>query len=180
MVKYQEDSLVRPQDKHGTHRHLIQHARIADQMGSISLLAQNGDIIDFRDGKGSIKDKIETGRVFIDGKGIGDVGRSILKERKILSEEGFVVVTMILDEESGIVIYGPEINSSGFVFHAEKGYLLEDAKCIVLEVLDGITMNGTFKLENIEKEIKLKLMKYFKFAIQRKPLVMPLLMKVRL
>jgi hypothetical protein len=75
----------------------------------------------------------------IDGKGVGDVGRSVLKERRVLSEEGLVVVNMAFDEETGIVVYGPDIVSRGFVFETETGYLLQDAQCVILEIVEDVT-----------------------------------------
>ena len=80
------------------------------------LAAENGKVVCFDDKGARIDGQVYTGRVLIDGKGIGDVGRSVLKERRNLSEDGLVVVSMIIDEETGIVLYGPELVSKGFVF----------------------------------------------------------------
>ena len=120
---------------HGEYRHLILHARLAKEVGIAEdkiLLAGNGEIIEFDETGGRLSGSATTGRVLIDGKGVGDVGRSVLKERRILSEEGLVAVTLAFDEETGIIMYGPEIVSRGFVFQTESGHLLEDAQCVIL------------------------------------------------
>ena len=113
---------------HGEYRHLILHSRLAEQVGISKeniLLAENGQIIEFDEWGGRVQDSVTTGRVLIDGKGIGDVGRSVLKERRNLSEDGLVVVNMAFDEETGAVLYGPEIASRGFVFETETGHIAD-------------------------------------------------------
>jgi len=111
---------------HGEYRHLTLHARLAEQVGikhKNVLLAENGQIIKFDESGARVEESVTTGRLLVDGKGIGDVGRSVLKERRLLSEHGLVVVNIAFDEETGIVIYGPEIVSKGFVFETETGHL---------------------------------------------------------
>jgi len=166
---------------HGEYRHLILHARLARQTGiphDNVLLVENGQVISFSKDRVCIKEKIDTGRVLIDGKGIGDVGKSILRERRTLSEDGFVVVTMIFDEETGIVMYGPEIDSRGFIFHSEKGHLLEDAQCVVLEAMDEVPEETPNRVEEICAIVKKSLRQYFKFVIKRRPLIIPLIIEV--
>ena len=95
---------------HGEYRHLVTHARLAEKLGiprKHVLLAENGKVITFDEKGGRISGTVNTGRVLIDGKGIGDVGRSVLKERRNLSEDGLVIVCMIIDEETGIVLIRP-------------------------------------------------------------------------
>jgi ribonuclease J len=92
---------------HGEYRHLILHARLAKAMGideNKILLSENGQIIEFDKSGGRLNGTVLTGRVLIDGKGVGDVGRSVLRERRALSEEGLVAVTMAFDEDTGIII----------------------------------------------------------------------------
>jgi mRNA degradation ribonuclease J1/J2 len=126
---------------HGEYRHLTLHTRLAQEVGippERILLAENGQVIEFDEKGGRLRERVGTGRVLIDGKGVGDVGRSVLKERRNLSEHGLVVVAMALDEDTGTVVYGPEIFSRGFVFEMETGHLLDDAVCVVLEVVEDI------------------------------------------
>jgi len=176
--------LTRPQyfiPIHGEYRHLIHHARLAISTGIPEkniLLAENGSIIGFNKKQGRIIEKIDTNRIMVDGKGVGDVGKSILRERKALSIDGFVVVTIIFDEETGIVVYGPEIDSRGFLFHSEKGHLLEDAKCVILEAIEETPLEKSERVAHIREEVKKNLRQYFKFVIKRRPLIIPLILEV--
>lgn len=166
---------------HGEYRHLILHSRLAEQVGIPKenvLLAENGQVIEFDENRGSVGDSVMTGRVLIDGKGVGDVGRSVLKERRDLSEDGIVVVNMVIDEETGIVVYGPEIVSRGFVFETETGHLLEDAKCIILEVIEEVGPEVPGRVDKIRSKIQVALRKYFSFTIRRRPIILPLVLEV--
>ena len=166
---------------HGEYRHLILHSRLAKEVGIPEeniLLAENGQIIEFDKNGGRIGGRVSTGRVLIDGKGIGDVGRSVLKERRALSEEGLVAVTMAFDEETGVVVYGPEIVSRGFVFQTESGYLLEDAQCVVLEIVEEIAPEVSNRVDKIRSKIKTALRQYFFFTIGRRPVILPFIMEV--
>ena len=166
---------------HGEYRHLVLHSRLAKEVGIPAeniLLAENGQIIDFDKNGGRINGRVSTGRVLVDGKGVGDVGRSVLKERRALSEEGLVAVTMAFDEETGVVVYGPEIVSRGFVFQNESGYLLEDAQCVVLEIVEEITPEVPNRVDKIRSKIKTALRQYFFFTIGRRPVILPFIMEV--
>jgi ribonuclease J len=166
---------------HGEYRHLILHSRLAEEVGIPKeniLLADNGQIVEFDKNGGRIDGRIPTGRVLIDGKGVGDVGRSVLRERRALSEEGMVAVTMAFDEETGVVVYGPEIVSRGFVFETESGYLLEDAQCVVLEIVEEITPEVANRVDKIRSKIKKALRQYFFFTIGRRPVILPFIMEV--
>ena len=166
---------------HGEYRHLILHARLAEQVGILHenvLIAENGNIIEFDENTGRVKERVVTGRVLIDGKGIGDVGRSVLKERRLLSEDGLVVVNMAFDEETGIVIYGPEIVSRGFVFEAETGHLVDDAQCVVLEIIEEIGPDVQDRVDKIRSKMQSALRTYFFFAIGRRPVILPFIIEV--
>ena len=160
---------------------MILHARLAEEIGIVRdkiMLAENGQIIEFDRNGGRVHGQINTGRILVDGKGIGDVGRSVLKERRVLSEEGLVAVTMAFDEETGVIVYGPEVVSRGFVFEAATGHLLDDAQCVILEEVESIPLDDPARIEKIANRVKSSLRKYFFFAIGRRPLVLPFIIKV--
>jgi ribonuclease J len=166
---------------HGEYRHLVHHARLAKYLGIADdriLLAENGQVIQFDETGGKIGQNITTGRVLIDGKGIGDVGRSVLKERRLLSEEGLVMVSMVFDEETGIVIYGPEIVSRGFVFETETGHLLEDAKCVVLEIVEEVGPDDPNRIHRTRAMVQSALKKYFYFTIGRRPVILTFIQEI--
>jgi ribonuclease J len=177
-------SLTRPRyfiPIHGEYRHLVLHSRLAQQVGiprERVLLAENGQTIGFDADGGRILGEVDTGRVLIDGKGVGDVGRSVLKQRRVLSEEGLVVVNMAFDEETGIIVYGPEIVSRGFVFETATGHLLEDAKCVILEIVDEISPETPNRLATIRAMVQTALRQYFTFAIKRRPVILPFILEI--
>ena len=170
---------------HGEYRHLVVHARLAEEQGMKKknvIVAEDGDVISFnKEGNkdiGRIDKRVNTGRVFVDGKGIGDVGRSVLKQRRELSEGGLVVVTMILDEETGVVLYGPQLISKGFIFDSATGYLIEDAQCVILEIVEEMAPETELKVEVLTKKLQKALKQYFYFTINRRPLIVPVIIEV--
>ncbi len=166
---------------HGEYRHLVHHADLARSTGIKDtgiLLAENGNVITFDQHRGQIKGKVPTGRVLVDGKGVGDVGRSVLKERQMLSEDGLVVVTIIFDEETGIIVYGPEIVSRGFVFWTATGHLLDDAQCVVLEIIEDVGLDVENRTDIIRSKIQKALRQYFNFTIKRRPIIVPVIMEL--
>ncbi len=166
---------------HGEYRHLVLHARLAREMGIDEgriLLAENGQVIEFEKGVGRIAGCVDTGRVLVDGKGVGDVGRAVLKERRVLSEEGVVAVTMALDEATGIIVYGPEIVSRGVVFETATGHLLQDAHCVVLEVVEELSPETPDRVERMSSRIQTALRQYFFYTIGRRPVILPFIMEV--
>ena len=177
-------NLIKPEyfiPVHGEYRHLVVHARLAEKQGMPRenvIVAEDGDVIIFDKDGGRIEGHEHTGRIFVDGKGIGDVGRSVLKERRELSEGGLVVVTMVIDEETGHVLYGPELISKGFVFDSVTGYLVDDAQCVILEIVEEIEPGTEARIELIRKKMQKALKQYFAFTINRKPLIVPVIIEV--
>jgi ribonuclease J len=183
---YQEElklmiNLVRPKyfvPIHGEYRHLVMHARLASAMGLPQdrvLLAENGDALCFENGKGYIGERVETGRVMVDGKGVGDVGDVVLRDRQRLSGDGMVITLLAVDEHTGDVIYGPDLVSRGFVFEDQSGAILEDAKCIVLEVLDEIERPARLDWSEVAPEIKRELRRFFFSILGRSPLILTII-----
>ena len=166
---------------HGEYRHLVLHARLAERLGISRdniLLAQNGQKICFGSHGAFLEENVATGRLLIDGKGIGDVGRIVLRERRMLSEEGMVVVNMAFDEETGVVIYGPDVVSKGFVFETETGHLLDDAQCVILEIVEDVPPEVPNRTNIIRARVQSALRQYFFFAIGRRPVILPFIVEV--
>jgi ribonuclease J len=167
---------------HGEYRHLYHHAQLAKEAGIPGenvLLAENGQVIELDENGGRIGETIATSRILVDGKGVGDVGRLVLKERRLLSEEGLVVVTLALDEETGFVVYGPEITSRGFVFAHETGHIIDDATCVILEIIEEINLlDPKDRVEVLRKRLYRDLREYFSFTIKRKPVILPFILQV--
>jgi ribonuclease J len=99
----------------------------------------------------------------------------VLKERQLLGGEGMVIVTLVVDDETGEILVGPDISSKGFVFEQQYSHLLEDAKCIVLDIFENIPPGETGKLK---ERIRSSLRRFFRRVIDRDPVVMPLVMQI--
>ena len=96
----------------------------------------------------------------------------------MLSEEGVVAVTIAFDEETGVIMYGPEVVSRGFVFEAATGHLLDDAQCVILEEVESIPVDDPERIEKVASRVKSSLRKYFFFVIGRRPLVLPFIIEI--
>jgi ribonuclease J len=163
---------------HGEYRHLIKHTQMALEMGMPSdgpLLVKNGDTICFEDRKAEFGDPVQIGRILVDGKGVGDVGEVVLRDRRKLSGDGMVIALLAVNEQTGEIIYGPDIISRGFVFEDQSGFILEDAKSIVLEVFDEIEKPAHIDWTEVAPDIKRRLKHFFFKVIKRSPLILPII-----
>jgi len=177
-------SLVKPRyfvPIHGEYRHLVKHAQIASEMGMADdriLIAEDGDVICFENLQMQLEKPVPFGRILVDGKGVGDIGETVLRDRRKLGGHGMVVILLIVDEETGETIYGPEIISRGFVFDDQGQFILEDAECIVLEILDELERPSPVDCAKVESEIRRRLKRFFYKIIERSPLITPVIIAV--
>ena len=166
---------------HGEYRHLVKHIQLAIETGmppERSLLLENGQNLCFQKANADLGDPVRTGRILVDGKGVGDVGELVLRDRRRLSGDGVVISLLAVDERTGEVIYGPDFISRGFVFEDQEGFILEEAKCIVLEVLDEIESPGRTDWSEVTPDIKRRLKRFFYKIIERRPLILPIIIPV--
>jgi len=177
-------NLVRPTwflPVHGEYRHLVQHARLAELVGipkERCIIMTNGDVVAFAEGEACVLEKVEHGRVYVDGKGVGDVGTVVLKDRKHLSEDGMVVVIIGIDQLSGRIIYGPDIVSRGFVFEDESREFLEQAKMIVMERLEQLNIEVMGEWTEVKQEVRAVMKRFFKKTIERRPVILPVILEM--
>jgi ribonuclease J len=167
---------------HGEFRQLVKHKQLATSMGIPAencLLAEDGSIIAFRPDSAHIEGHVETGRVFVDGKGVGDVGGLVLRDRRHLSEDGFVVASLVINKETKEILSGPDILSKGFIRERNKAEILEAAKCIVLEVFDR-NMEQEYEIDCVElqSEIKRELKRFFNHVLDRRPVIYPIVAEI--
>jgi ribonuclease J len=166
---------------HGEYRHLVKHIQLARETGMPTdrlILAENGLSVLFSDGKASVGEKVFSGRVLVDGKGVGDVGDLVLRDRRRLAGDGVVIVLVAVDEQTGDIIYGPDIVSRGFVFEDQGGFVLEEAKRVVLEVFDEIRNPAHMDGAEVGPEIKRNLKRFFNNLLERRPLILPIIIPV--
>ncbi|HOP47437.1 MAG TPA: ribonuclease J [Desulfobacteraceae bacterium] len=173
-------SLVKPRyfvPIHGEYRHLVKHAQLALEMGMPEnrvLIAEDGKTICFKDNEVSLGEAVNTGRVLVDGKGVGDVEEVVLRDRKRLSGDGIVVVLLAVNEHSGEIIFGPDIVSRGFVIEEHGGLILDSAKTMVLEVLADLERPSSIDWLEVKADIYKRLKRFFYNIINRSPLILPI------
>lgn len=177
-------TLVRPKHfipVHGESRHLREHADLAFNLGqdrNSIVIPENGDVIEVaRDGIRK-NGTVASGHVFIDGLGVGDVGKIVLRDRKLLSEDGIITVVVTMEKESGMVVSGPDIISRGFVYVKEAEVLMENARLVVREVLDECEEKRISDWNVLKTMIKDSLKSYLYSKTMRKPMILPIIMEV--
>lgn len=154
---------------HGEYRHLVQHVCLAKELGVPKcMIVEDGQPVYITKNDMILEKNIAVESVLIDGKGVGDVGRSVLKDRRILSNEGIVIVSLILSQETGDILVGPNISSRGFIFEQQYSYFLQEAECLVI---DEIENTSTKNRELLKERIRIALRRFFKDIIARDPII---------
>jgi ribonuclease J len=166
--------LVKPQHFipiHGELRHLKQHAAIAREIGidpdNIAVV-ENGTMIEFSNGKMSVGERVPGGYVFVDGMGVGDIGPSVLREREALARDGFVIINLCVDKNSGSLTKTPEIISRGFVFQRDSDELFAQ----VTQKINGLV--ESYDVDELSTRIEKDLSKFFYAETKRRPMIMVL------
>ncbi len=172
-------NLIRPRffiPIHGEYRHLVLHARMAEQVGVAReniFIAESGQVLEFGPSWGRFSGQVTEGHVLVDGLGVGDVGNVVLRDRHLLSRDGFVVVVLAVDSDTGQVLEGPDIITRGFVYIRESGDLIEDAAQCVLEAME----HGGPKA-SLNTKIKDSLATFLYEQTKRRPMILPVVMEV--
>jgi ribonuclease J len=160
---------------HGEYRHLVKNSRLACACGvdpGKSLIIEDGQPFTLLPDAIRFEEPVEAESILVDGKGVGDVGQSVLRERHLLGGDGLVVVNMILDEASGEVLFGPEILSKGFVFEQRYSHVLEDSRCLILDLLEEA---GPLDPEKLRDRTRSALRRFFRKVLGRDPVVIPVI-----
>ncbi len=177
-------SLIKPKffmPVHGEVMHLKSHAAIAESLGMSPgriIYAKNGDVIEIsRSGARITGEKAPAEPVMVDGYGIGDIGTSVLGERKNLSENGLVVISAVFDSATGEVLRGPELYSKGFLYVKEYGHLLDDARLEVVNAMEKAMAAGK-NMQEIKQSMVSALKNYIYKNIDRTPVIVPAITEV--
>ncbi len=163
---------------HGEYQHLVKHGRLAVECGVKQdnvILLEDGLPLALREDSFKIEPRVPVECTLVDGKGVGDVGYAVLKERRILGDEGMVIVVLVVDSETGSVLHGPEMISKGFVFEQHYSHLLEDAKCLVLDEIEAARPG---QLGRMQEGIRSSLRRFFRRVLERDPVVVPIISEV--
>lgn len=167
---------------HGELKHLCQHKKLAVSAGipaSNIFVMENGSSLLFDgDGKCRAGAKVYTGRIFVDGKGIGDVGTHTLKERAHLSENGMIIVLLVVDAKTSSIISGPEIVSKGFVFEDYFKELNETLRRLVTKVIEENQKCDNVDWVKVKGDIRKGIKKYLNKTIDRHPFIFPMITEI--
>jgi ribonuclease J len=177
-------ALVRPKffiPVHGEYRHLKQHAKLAENMGlekeNIFIL-DNGSVLELTKDSAKTNGTVTSGKVLVDGLGVGDVGNIVLRDRKHLSQDGLIVIVVTISKESGQVIAGPDIISRGFVYVRESEDLMEEAKSVVKEALSKCEEKQIKEWNAIKSQVKDSLREFIYSKTKRNPMILPIIMEI--
>jgi ribonuclease J len=161
---------------HGEYRHLVHHARMAEQVGVPKeniFVVESGTVLEFGEDWGRINGQVTEGHVMVDGLGVGDVGSIVLRDRHLLSRDGFVVVVVAVDADTGQLVEGPDIITRGFVYIRESGDLIDDAaECVVTALEHGGPR------ASLNTKIKENLAEFLYEQTKRRPMILPVVMEV--
>ncbi len=161
---------------HGEYRHLVKHRRLAQGVGvpdKNCFILEDGDVLELT-AHGAQKIKpVQAGKVFVDGKGVGDVGDVVIRDRRHLSEDGMVLAVMAIHQQSGELVAGPDLISRGFMGDQFSEEVLEQARKVILETLSGMNRETRTDPGELKEEVRKSLRRYFRKRLERHPVVLP-------
>ncbi|MDN4608966.1 ribonuclease J1 [Sporosarcina highlanderae] len=166
---------------HGEYRMLKMHKDLAidcDVEPENTFIMSNGDVLALTENTARIAGKIPSGDIYIDGSGIGDIGSVVLRDRKILSEDGLVIVVATVDKKRNKVVSGPDIISRGFVYMRESGTMISEAQQLLSKELNKKLSNSSAEAGALKSDIIDILSPYLYDQTKRRPMVLPVVMEV--
>jgi ribonuclease J len=177
-------NLIRPKffiPIHGEYRMLRMHAQLGEAVGierENIFIIDNGDTVEFQGGTARKGSKVQAGNVLIDGLGVGDVGNIVLRDRKLLSQDGILVVVVTLSKQDGTILSGPDIISRGFVYVRESEGLLDEANRIVTSTLNKLMNDNVNEWASLKTNVKDALGRFLYEQTRRRPMILPIIMEV--
>jgi ribonuclease J len=171
-------NVVRPSNVlpvHGEIRHMKANAELARATGVPNVVtAEDGVVVDLVDGRAEVVGKVDCGYVFVDGSSVGDITESSLKDRRILGEEGFISVVVVVDSVTGKVAGGPEIHARGF---AEDDSIFDEIKQPIVEALDAAAKDGVHDTYQLQQTIRRVIGRWVSNAHRRRPMIIPVVVE---
>lgn len=165
---------------HGEYRMLRQHGKLAEATGVPAnhvFLLENGDVVEFHNQEATLGPKVTAGQVLIDGLGVGDVGNIVLRDRKLLSQDGILIVVVTLSKQNGSVISGPDIISRGFVYVRESEALLDEAIQLVNATLKRCQEEEKVDWSTLKTLVRESLSRFLYEQTRRRPMILPIIME---
>jgi ribonuclease J len=176
-------SVARPEyfiPVHGEFRHLTHHTRLAMAMGISDdhiLLCEDGDVVEIRDEGVEFAGEVPAGYLYVDGI-VGDVGRGVLRDRRVLAEEGVVVVVVTVDARTGEIVAGPEVITRGWVYAPEAESLLEEARKVITLSIEECAAQGAMDYETLKRHVRQAAGRFVNERTRRRPMIVPVVMEV--
>ncbi len=192
-------SLIRPRfvvPVHGEYRHLVMHARLADGLnlpGTRSKVIEDGDVLEFGDDDATVIDRVPAGYVFVDGLGVGDVGQVVLRDRRVLAQDGVLIVSIVVERETGRLVGEPDIVTRGFVYMRDAGELIDRVRTLVEESVEAARRSSIaawlpqgvdaeearvpVSWADVRTRIRDVLSKYVYEQTKRRPMILPLVVE---
>ncbi|WP_042356218.1 ribonuclease J [Bacillus rubiinfantis] len=166
---------------HGEYRMLMAHRKLALESGLQEeqiCIPNCGDVLEWKDGRITFTGKVPSGNVLIDGIGVGDVGNIVLRDRKLLSQDGILIVVVTLTRQDRKIVSGPEIISRGFVYVRESEKLMDDSTKLVKEIVERNIVKDSFEWSSLKQEIRDDLNRYLYDKTKRRPMILPIIMEI--
>lgn len=177
-------NLVKPKyfmPVHGEHRHKVYHARLAEKTGipeTNIFILDNGDVLEISESAAALNGKIASGRIFIDGKGVGNVEDMVLRDRMRLAHDGIVIVIMAIEKLTGNIVSGPDIISRGFIFEDVSQEILNYARELVCTTARELDSEIIADKVLLQAKIRSVLKKHIRNTMDRMPMIMPIIYEV--
>lgn len=167
---------------HGEYRHLRAHAALAENLRMDAkdiFILKNGNVLEMTQNSAKVtNEEIPSSPVLVDGLGVGDVGNIVLRDRKLLSESGLIIVVAAIDRASGEVASGPDIISRGFVYVRENEDLIEEARAVVAKALDKCMRENVKEWNTMKSAVRDALRNFIYEKTKRSPVILPIFMEV--
>ena len=166
---------------HGEFKHRKAQARIAADLGIAKeniFMLDSGEVLEMDDEYATITGKVPVGSILVDGLGVGDVGNVVLRDRQHLAQDGVVMVVLALDSDMNYLVSGPDIQSRGFVYMREADELMEEARSVALESVNGCLDRGITDWGRIKANIRESLGNYIWKKTKRRPMILPIILEV--
>jgi ribonuclease J len=166
---------------HGEYRHLVYHSMLAKKLEIPKeniFIMKNGDILEIKEDGARIGGNVNSGRIFIDGKGIGDVEEMVLRDRLRLAHDGIVLIILAIEKLSGNIVSGPDIISRGFVFEDASQDVINNVRELLSETIKGLEPEVFSDSTLLKAKLRSTLKKYLRNTMERRPMIMPIIFEV--
>jgi ribonuclease J len=166
---------------HGEYRHLVYHSMLARKLGIPKehiFILEDGEILEISDSEARKNGRVNSGRVFIDGKGVGDVKEMVLRDRLRLAHDGIVLILLSIEKLTGNIVSGPDIISRGFVLEDASQEVINDVKELLTNTIKGLDKEVISDSSVLQAKLRNTLKKYLRDTMQRRPMIMPIIFEV--